>query len=110
MVMGCARCRVIPSMEMVRDAVGLGLGDMVFRAGDWIEWAERNSWANGSIGVGRGSNAVPAHFTLTFAALDRILPTFEGCESEADAPCAGYLDDIRKPLLEKAATKERHDE
>ena len=97
-------------MEMVRDAVGCGLGDMVFRAGDWIEWAERNSWANGSIGAGRGSNAVSAHFTLTFAALDRILRSFAGCESKADAPGDSLLKGIHVPLIDKAATKERHDE
>ena len=91
-------------MEMVRDAVGCGLGDMVFRAGDWIEWA------NGSIGAGRGSNAVPAHFTLTFAALDRILRSFAGCESKADAPGDSLLKGIHVPLIDKAATKERHDE
>ena len=76
----------MPSMVTVREVPGCVLGDMVFRAGDWIEWTERNSWPNGSIGAGSGANAVPAHFTLTFAALDRILPAFQGCESEADTP------------------------
>ncbi len=99
----------MPSMASVRGAAGC-VDDMVFRVVDWIEWAERQSRANGSIGAGRGSNVRSAHFTLTFAALDRILPTFKGCELEADALRDGCLDGIGKPSLEWAATKERHDE
>jgi hypothetical protein len=71
---------------------------------------ETESPANGSIGAVRGSNAGPAHFTLTFAALDFILTSFLGCESEADAPRDSLIEGVRMLPGERAVTKERHDE
>lgn len=65
--------------------------DMIFLAVDWIEWLIRRSRANGSIGVGRGSNDVPAHFTLTFTVLDRILTTFTGHEGKRTHCEIGFL-------------------
>lgn len=84
----------MPSMVRVREADGVVPDDMVFVVADWLKQVE--ICCDRSIGVGKGSNEGPAHFTLTFAALDRILTTFAGREGEADEPSHLRLDRMRK--------------